>query len=452
MLNLLKLKRGAALYGPLEDCNSYSYSPLLELIHHTLLAPLGASLSLPTNRSLSLLWQGVTVAVLAWALCSGRDLGPKRWPLGVGILAGLWLVVTSSFLTSTLHPDHLTMLAFSLAIALVVAERRMPPWLLRAGLLSVPVFATMTKLTGAGIGLGLVVAFLWPFRGGPLLWLAASAVLALGSIALYDTTLGPFSTYAIGLQASHPIRWGAWHTVWGTAPGRWFLVAIGAAAAARLATRGRASAEDAARVRDAIRLVGLTSAFMLPSLVAYLKVGGRTNSLLPMTIGAAAVLLQLAPLVPSALRSLALAPCALCMLWGVAPPSPVASLADRRAVVARHRQTVSLVKQELDRGRRTLALGDVAAWIDAGGASVPLDSWQTVGELEVGKHEQAEAFFRRIRDGYYQSLVMSRHVLSAQYSETAPRLRQLLKTHFVLVSPQSMPPEDEVVPLLFRRR
>ena len=140
------------------------------------------------------------------------------------------------------------------------------------------------------------------------------------------------------------------------------------------------------------------------------------------------------------------------MLLGIAPPVPAVSVEVRRAAVARHAETVSLVKQELYQGRRTLALGSTAAWIEANGPGVPLDLWQAVGELELGGYPQAEAFYRRIRDGYYQSIVVSRHVLSPRYSSSAPRLGQLLHAHFVLVTPRSMPAESEVVPLLFRRR
>src|SRR5690606_12735893 len=95
------------------------------------------------------------------------------------------------------HPDHLLMVAFAAAIALVLGERRMPRALFLAGLLLVPVFATSTKLTGAGVGLGLVLAYVWPWRIAELSWLCVSAVLSLSTIPLFDATLGRFSTYAI---------------------------------------------------------------------------------------------------------------------------------------------------------------------------------------------------------------------------------------------------------------
>lgn len=451
LLNLMKLKLGVPLYGRLEDCNSYSYSPLLELVHHAILAPLGVSLSLPANRSLGLVWHVVCVAVLGWVFLGGQRQKPRGRVWVFAVLAALWVVVTSSFLAGVVHSDHLLMTGLCLAVGLLTAERRMPRWLFYAGLVTVPVFATMAKLTGAGIGLGLALAYLRPLRWRPLLVLAGSAALALCTIPLFDATLGPFSTYAILLQASHPIRWLRWPAALESPPGRLFIVALAALGVAWVYAHRRGDLEHRVRVNDAVRLAWLTVGFMIPSLVAYLKVGGRENSLLPMTVGGAAILLQIAPLVPHGLRWTVVAPWALCLLTGVAPPVHLASAAVRQEAAVRHARMVSLVRQELSQGRKTLAFGSIAAWIDAGGPAVPLDSWQTVCELELGRYPAAEAFYKRLRE-YYQSVIVSRHVLSSRFGTNGPHLRQQMSEMYTLVSPASLPLEDSPVPLLFRRR
>ena len=454
LLNLLKLRLGETFYGPMDACNSYSYSPLLELIHHALLSPWGLDLTLSVNRALNFLWHGLSVCLLAWSLGPyALRQGARRWASGAVFLMVTTLAVTASFLTAVLHPDHLLMLGMSAAIVLVVAERRLPRWLFWTGIVLVPVFATLSKLTGAGVGVGLVMAFVWPWRPKPLLVLLVSGVLSLATIPLYDATLGDFSQYAIALQASHPIRWSAWFTAFTSGAGRFFVVALLALGAAWWFSKRRHEDEESspAAVRDATRLALLTVGIMLPSMVAYLKVGGRENSLVPMTLGATAIVVRLLPLL-SKVHAKCFGPAALCCLISAAPPSPSPSAEQRTAASRLHQETISLLTGELAEERNTLFYNSTSAWIAADAKHVPLDRWQTISELELARNPAAESFWQRLTSGHYQSVVLNGHVLQERYSNHAARLRDVLERNFERVHPQRDPGPDPAGPMLFRYR
>ncbi|HEY3666129.1 MAG TPA: hypothetical protein VGL19_09025, partial [Polyangiaceae bacterium] len=210
LTNLLKLRVGQPFYGPIADANSYSYSPGLELTQYALLRPFGLELSLSAHRALGLLWQLLSAAILCgslWPWVGARlrsALGGLARPL---LFVALANVTLSSLLAPYLHPDHLLMVCFSAALALCLRSepfgRR--DWLM---LTLLPALATSFKLTGAGLGVGLVLAVLFERRWSALLLLCVGAVLALATVPLFDAAFGQFSVYAIRLQASHPVFWG----------------------------------------------------------------------------------------------------------------------------------------------------------------------------------------------------------------------------------------------------
>jgi hypothetical protein len=237
--------------------------------------------------------------------------------------------------------------------------------------------------------------------------------------------------------------------------GRVFIASLAALALARAAARGsfgdRLSPDSESRLRaaagDGIRLALLTAAFLAPSLVAFLKVGGRANSLAPMTIGGAAILLRLACAAPAPVRQSIFAPAGLALLLSVAPAEVPVSPADARAAERRLDETVVMIRKELAEGRSTLFYGGTAAWILAGARAVPLDRWQTVEELVLGGRPEVEAFHDRLRRGYYGSVVLGAQVLSPRYSRDAGTLRDILTTHFDPMTPSRG--DDEGQPLLF---
>ncbi|MFO0669085.1 MAG: hypothetical protein U0235_05555 [Polyangiaceae bacterium] len=74
LTNALKLANGEPLYGAPERLDSYSYSPLLDVVHRALLRPFGVELELFAHRALILADQAVAFLVLAFAL---GLVGPK---------------------------------------------------------------------------------------------------------------------------------------------------------------------------------------------------------------------------------------------------------------------------------------------------------------------------------------------------------------------------------------
>ncbi len=460
LLNLLKLELGVPVYGPAEDCNSYSYSPLLELLHTALLRPFGLNLSLTANRALLLLWHILATLTLCWALLPYtksfirkiHESAAPSWLAAVATSAFAlcaWLAVTSSFIAPLLHPDHLMMVAFCLAIALVLGEERLPRWAFRLGLVAVPVLATSAKLTGAGIGLGLVLAFAWPWRPVELGWLALAAVLSLATIPLFDATLGQFSAYAIELQASHPIRWQLWSDSLRSGAGKALLSAAAMVLLVWMAQRLQPSNDGSKRraLKDAGRLALLTLGFSLPSMLAYLKEGGRENSLLPWVISATALGIRFSPLLAS--RWPLFAPAALGVLLLAAPPERTQSQQERANASARAEKLATLAQHEVQLGRSTLLYGATSLWLSVLPDQLPLDRPQSIYELALAKHPALRTFRKRLSSGYYDSIVLSSHLLE----EEQPRrtgFGAIIGQHFRLLSPESEPGPGEVTPLLYR--
>jgi hypothetical protein len=440
LTNLLKLRAGQLFYGPLEQVNSYSYSPGLELTQYALLRPLQLELSLRAHRALGLLWQLLSAAVLAralWPWLSARlrpALGGFAFP---ALFVALANVTFSSLLAPHVHPDHLLMVCFSAALALCLRpaafERR--DWLALAFL---PLLATFFKLTGAGIGVGLVLAVLYERRFTALAPLSVGGLLALSTILLFDATLGQFSVYAIRLQASHPVFWGRLAEVPGSAPGLIFIVSSLAVVAAAWLEAKRAN------VRAATRCLLLTFGFGLPSLVAYCKLGGRDNSLLPFAIGGSVALFTLlgdassSPATPDAPlpRWRRVAPLLLVMLWiasssaGNVEPAVGAS---RRQLLAAHAREVAWLRGMFAQGLHPLSQG-MAAWLEVGRRDVPLDRLSSASELELG--HWPNGFETRLLNGTYDGLYLSASSLTD--NSLLLRLRAPLAARYRIAEPADL--------------
>jgi hypothetical protein len=457
LTNLMKLREGEAFYGPLELCNSYSYSPLLELTHRTLLAPFGWDLSIRANRVLGLVWQAASIAVLAWALAphvlpvlaASKPTAPAL--VLVGVLA---CTALSSLLSAYLHPDHPLMLCFSGAIALVVAEQRIPRRLFVVLLVAIPPLATAFKLTGAGLGVGLVLAFAVQRRLREVAWLALSGALALATIPLFDATLGPFSSYAIELQASHDILWrGAFGVLWlpeGQALGL-ALVALGWAALRRTTTRAE------------LGVACITLGTSATSLIAFLKYGGRTNSLLPLALGSAVIaMLVVARADQGSERALPrfLPALAAWLAITLVPPARPLVGADRASIVESHELTVRALRDTFERGKLPLSYTSTAAWIAIGRRDPPPDRAQSAAELYLGRRPELASHFGRLADGRYDVIVTATAIFSEDSSLIgrfgALRKRKILE-HYELVEPRdalgrpAWPPGATGVVVLRRR-
>jgi hypothetical protein len=438
LVNLLKLHNHEPFYGPMAWANSYSYSPGLELTQYTLLRPFQLELSLRAHRALGLAWQVASAVVLSRALWP-RLAVQLRAALGVlaypALLAALASVTLSSLLAPHVHPDHLLMLCFCGAIGLCL---RAAPWSRRSWpmLLLLPVAATVFKLTGAGIGLGLALNALLERRWRALLLLAVSGVLALLTIPLFDRTIGAFSAYAIRLQASHVIEWSRLRDVPHTAAGLIFTAALLAFGATYWVQPARPD------VRSARRVLVLTVALGLTSLIAYLKHGGRENSLMPLAVGGVVTLLVLladAPSVavvdrdrdqiaPSMLPVVVLLWAALCSSWPTAPISGEL----RQRLIATHEREISFLGDLLARGQRPWSQG-TAAWIDLGRRDTPRDRLSSASELELGHSSELRECEARLVAAEYDGLFLTASALAED--DLLRRLRPALERNYRIVEP-----------------
>ncbi len=275
LVNMLKLRTGAVLYGPLEDANSYTYSPGIDLLHYALLRPLSLELSLGAHRTLALAWQALAVTVLTRTL--RRLLEPVLSPVfgraaPLALAAAVAVAIASGTNAPYVHPDQPVKLLFAISLAFVIELPALSRRSLVAGLVLLPPLATMCKLTAAGIGVGLGLALIADRRPRGLVALGAGGVAALATIPLFDALFGHFTTYAIRVQASHAMEWlRAWSLLW-RPEGQAVLLAVVAVVVASM-RRPRS-----ATVAAAGRVLLLTAGFGGVSSISYLKRGGSTTT------------------------------------------------------------------------------------------------------------------------------------------------------------------------------
>jgi hypothetical protein len=434
LVNALKLDAHQALYGPPERLDSYTYSPLLDLLHHALLAPLRLELSLGAHRAVALLEQLGAGGLLVWSLGPTLARADWRW---TWIAPALTLLALVNMLAAAVHPDHLVLLAFAVAVALLAAESRWNRVLWWTALLLVTPFAAAAKLTGAGIGVALAVAFALERRWVELGASLASLVAAAATVPLFQATLGAYRFYAIDVQRSHALEWSRFPTLPTTAPA---LVALGATVlVAAIAWIERSSAHR--REPEIRRLALLTLVTTLASLPAWIKYAGRDNNLTLLAVGATCTgMLCIARHVARGGATLHpwLGPAATLLgLSKLVPPLPWPD--DARTLA---RNDAALIEQTLRAdeaaGRRTLVEASVVGWIAVGHRDVPGDRSQSAFELAFGGFPQADLLFSHIEDGRYDSiLVRGPHLVGAAdpVGTFQARMRRAIESRYAVVGP-----------------
>jgi hypothetical protein len=431
--NALKLDAGEPLYGPPGDLDSYTYSPLLDLLHHALLRPFGLELSLHAHRALVIADELAAIAVLAWALGpkvrrAGDGLGPLAWPFLVATLTATGL---SSLLAATVHPEHLVVLCFAVAIAIVAAEDRWRRGAWWAALVLVTPVAAAAKLPAAGLGLGLAAAYVVERRWRVVAALAASGAMTLATPLLFDATLGRFTFYAIRVQASHPVEWDRLRAL----PSAPIAIAtfLAAAAVAALARTGGVP-------RDVKRVAIVTASMALLSLPAYGKHAGREHNLVTWFVGAIAVLLLACasferarphPALPYVAAFVAVF--AWCPMR--APMSAAGPQATLDAMVAR-------IDADEAAGRRTLLLVATTPWIATGHRTPLRDREQSAVELFFGHIPEGDLLFARIESGEYDTVITNeglRSVSGDPSDRFAVRLAASLAGRYAPCDPDGPP-------------
>jgi hypothetical protein len=436
LVNALKLDSGENLYGPPEELSSYTYSPLVDVLHHAILKPFGAELSVFAHRAIVLVEQTAAIAVLGVALW-------KR--VSVAAFFAIALAALANLLAPALHPDHALLLFFAIAIALVVAEAKWPRKVWWTALVLVTPIATAFKLSGAGIGVGLALVFALERRWRAIGALAISALLTFATIPLFDATLGAFRAYAIGVQAAHPIVWSRLVELPTTPVGLATIAAI----ALHVWMRGAANA-------DARRVACLTASITLASLPAYLKYGGRDNNI---------ALLLLGVVIAAALRSKAnedaphplLVPvAALLATLSFRPPSAPPTSAERAAAIADFGRAVTAVRDADAHDERALLLVHSTAWIAAGHRDVPRDRFHSAVELFYAHRPEAELLFAHVEDGRYATIVVTTAQLRPGddlLGRMNARLRAAIESRYDRVFPADAQTLDAIEGVvIFRKR
>lgn len=441
LVNALKLAAHEPIYGPPAALDTYTYSPLVDLEHRALLAPLGLALSLRASRVVVVLEQLGAAAVLVWTVWP--MLRERAWAVGALALASLANLVAPS-----VHPDHGVLACVAIAFALVLAEdrwRRAAWWI--ALVLVTPVAASF-KLSGGGIGLGLAAIAIIERRWRMLGALALSGAMCLATIPLFDATVGAFHFYALDVQRACPIVWSALADLPRTP--------FGLAAVASLAHAGAVARVDRAAVlaRPVARAALLGAGVSIASIPGYIKYCGRDNNLTPILVVSIVVIVVVASrhasgvprnaaAVPrdaaAAKLHPALAPLlALVLVVSARPPeAPVAS-ADRAAVRADMDAIVATLHDDAAAGRSTLALIHVAAWIEAGRRDVPHDRLLSALELHLASRPEASLLVAHLEERRYDTVVAAGPQLADDVGlrgEYDVRVRRALEAGYDVVYP-----------------
>jgi hypothetical protein len=443
LINALKLSAHVPLYGPREALDSYTYSPLTDLLHHALLQPFGLELSLRASRVLVLLDQLGAAAILAWALWPSADaLGSRRFARAMLVLI-LALVCFANLVAPAVHPDHPLLVCIAVAFALVIREegwRRRAFWV---ALVFVTPLATSFKLSGIGIGVGLFAVFLFERRWRALVAVAASIVLAVGTVPLFGA-LGAYASYAIDVQSRGDFDLGKLSELLASPFG------LAAACAGILTVLSRGTARRAGLLTGAIGVIALP---------AYLKVSGRDNNLTPVLVGAVVVaLLAAAEDARSSGRRWNIAlPWALAVTLVVAarPPSGALIGKPRAAALADFDAMTETIREDTRLGRRTMEVLHTTPWIAAGRRDVPGNRYASAAELFFAHLPEGGLLSNRIAEGKYDTIIAGGSQLAPApglLGEFNRDLLAALRARYVLAYPAgSRDPSRVAGAVIFRR-
>jgi hypothetical protein len=395
LVNALKLSAHVPLYGPMDRLDSYTYSPLIDLLHHALLAPVGLELSLHANRALVLFDQLGAAAILGWALWPlGEALGTGRRWARAALLVVVALACFANLVSPAVHPDHPLLVCVAVAFALVAREEGWRRGVWWAALVLVTPIATAFKLSGVGIGVGLFAVFLLERRWRALAAVGVSMLLAAATVPLFGAFVGAYASYAVDVQSRGDFDLAKLASL----PLSPFGLAAACTAVLAFASRGPA------------RRVGLvTAAVAAVALPGYLKVSGRDNNLTPLLVGAVVVILLAAaksargtgPRFNGAL------PWALVLTLLVAARPlalPLAGAA-RAAAYADFDAMTAAVREDARDGRRTLLLLNTVPWIAAGHRDVPGDRYASAVELFFARLPEGQLLASRIAAGTYDTIL-----------------------------------------------
>ncbi len=403
LTNALKLEAHVPLYGDPELLSSYTYSPLIDLLHRALLLPFGAQLSLLANRGLVLGEQAIAVAILIWSLAP-HLAKPPELVARIGLSFGLGTIVLSSLVAAAIHPDHPTLVCVAVAWALLLREEAWKRWAWWTALVLVTPLAVSFKLSGAGIGLGLAAAFALERRWRVVLVLAGSGLLSLATIPLFNATLGRYAFYAITVQSSHPIEW---HRVADLATGAFGRAAL---VLTLVLVAVRVTSKEPIATVTVKRLLALTVGTLFFALPAYLKYAGRDNNVIaPFTCFVGLVLLVISRPRERAFHPLLAPAVLLAALVTVCPPTLPLPASERAAVVREAAELAAAVKQG---GASILLLENASALVAGGARGEPVDRGNSAIELFYGRNVASCRLFEHIESGRYERIAVGRDLLA----------------------------------------
>ncbi len=397
LANAVKLELGAPLYGDPRDVNSYSYSPLIDLVHRCVLQPFDANFSLFANRMLVVVCElGAAVILLLalrpWLRSKDELVGGEERREGKSLLASRLEIVAagallvffafSNLLAVTIHPDHLLLLLVAV-VASILLRKELPTAALVA-LALLPPLATAVKLSGLGMAAALCAMAALERNRRFIGAAVASLALSLLTTPLFDHTLGAYSFYAIRLQSSHDR---IYSRLLDASFQPFFAGMLALAGIAVVVTLTRAP-----RVRPSLplqRVALLASALIAMSIPACVKVAGRENNL---TLGL--VLLVVVVIVAAREGKAARLP-ALFALFAIAfSIRPPVAAPDYRMIDSELGTALSRVRALRAEGKSVCAPATMLPDLARDPHVLPRNRLQSAVELDLGHREEANEMVR----------------------------------------------------------
>jgi hypothetical protein len=391
----------------MRELNSFTYSPLTDLLHHALLRPVGLELSLHAHHALVLIDQVIATVVLLWSVwpLARADRSPGARTFWVTAIA---LAAFGNLLAPAVHPDHPLLVCMAVAFALLLAEARWPRALWWTALVLVTPVAMAFKLSGAGIALGLGLAFAIERRARPLAAAVVSGLLGLATVPFFGAFLGDYGTYAITMHTGQDVEWGRLARLpWSP----YVLAVVGSFAFALLSPGWKTN-------RDALRRVGaLTLGIMLVALRGYARPTARDNNLAPLLL--CAVLFVLLAIGANARREPVAClhpalPVALVLLFTAGACRPVRPIwgSERAAIVTDAQFVTSVIRDATANHLRVLPLFHTNAWIESGRRDVLFDRYASALELLLAHRHEGYELARHIEEGSYDTVIAAGRQLS----------------------------------------
>jgi len=395
LTNILKLKNGVPVFGPIENVNSFVYSPALEYINYAILHNFDLELSVTANRSLVFCY-GIAAACMLSASLQMATPKDMRFQEKMIAFCLIYLAVAQGMMADVLHPDNLALLAIATTFAITLRAMRSGGFVLALGSVVIGACSIWVKQTTGLLGIAAVISLMYSQKFGVF----EKAIFCIAGIMstvffIYTLLMIPYAKfYLYDLLLSQRMQWEKLYDFRVDLIGSPFWMIVAATGLASFFV-----------LRLEQEWVSTYFVFFFlacaPGISAYLKSMGSINNLVSMQVF---FVVAAIPLVVALLRCAARQTSG-AVVVAIALLTPLKTI-PTEAMYKYASQLESAVSNG-GRNRRVLLAHGTVPLIKSGFTNVPLDRANSFLELEVGGHAAEAGTRKRIESGYYDRIVLN---------------------------------------------